>query len=75
MIIGDDTQSLIQEENAKVWSIHRRMRIPSSHTTYWCTMHAAPRLPQKQHVIGVRVLKFIGCYNYIFSNFYFVSLD
>lgn len=39
--------------NLKVWTINTVMELPNRETSYWCTMHKAPELARKHHVIGV----------------------
>lgn len=38
----------------KVWTVNTVMELPERDTSYWCTMHKAPTLPGKHHVVGVR---------------------
>lgn len=36
----------------KVWSIENNIDLPAQDTMYWCTMHRAPSLSRKHHVVG-----------------------
>lgn len=43
------------ERNLQTWAIKRKIEMPTEHTSYLCTIHKAPRLKNKHHVVGFEV--------------------
>lgn len=52
-----DTPLVIGEKNKEleVWTIRNPVRLPARDTSYWCTMHKAPVLRSKHHMVGFQV--------------------
>lgn len=43
----------ITGEELQVWTINSMLEMPTDDTTYWCTIHKAPSLVKKHHIVGV----------------------
>ncbi len=47
-VIGKDSSDL------KLWTIPNKYKLSPNETTYTCTIHKAPKLSEKHHLVGVK---------------------
>lgn len=47
--------SVVTRDNLQTWSIRRQIVIPDNGTAYFCSIHKAPTLQRKHHMVGIDV--------------------
>ncbi|CAL8085786.1 unnamed protein product [Orchesella dallaii] len=48
----DPVVNTTNTQDLQTWRVSRQFRIPSRHTSYWCTIHRGNRFASKQHIVG-----------------------